>query len=125
MKMPLIYALLPLWAALVACQPSASEVEADLMERHDKAMQQTGQLYELRNKIGTATPATAPYLHGLLAADNAMMRWMHRYHPDTTAAEVQRLAYFLEQQSQLAAVEKQLQTTIDSASLFVKQNPSQ
>ncbi len=113
--------------ALAACQPSPEQqartaraaAENELMDRHDAAMQQTGRLFELKHKIGPATPAAAPYLHGLQAADHAMMAWMNRYQPDTTAPEAQRLAYLQQQQTALLAVEKQLRGTIDSASAFV------
>ena len=118
---------------LVACQPSASTSTADpvaaaetnLMDRHDTLMARTARLYELRQKLATpplkADPRSATAVHGLLAADAAMMDWMHHYQaPDTTAPAAQRLAYFQTQSQQLASVEKQMQGTIDSATALVK-----
>ena len=121
-------------AGLAACSPAtapatpaaqAKAAEDHLMDRHDSAMAQVGHLFELRAKIGTAKPANAaPYLHGLVAADGAMMAWMHAYHaPDSTAPAPQRLAYLQQQQARLDAVEKHLRGTIDSAAALLKQAP--
>jgi hypothetical protein len=118
---------------LAGCQPSASTpatnpaaaAETNLMDRHDTLMVRMGRLYELRQQLAApslkADPRTAPTVRRLLAADAAMMNWMHQYQaPDTTAAPAQRLAYFQAQSQQLAAVEKQMQGTIDSATALVK-----
>ncbi len=121
-------------AGLAACSPAtkpdspadaARAAESQLMDRHDSVMAQAGRLFELREKIAAAKPANAaPYLRGLQAADGAMMAWMHAYHaPDSTAPAPQRLAYFQQQQQKLAAVEKHMHGTIDSAAALLKQAP--
>ena len=123
-------------AGLAACSPtttaadapaaSARAAETLLMDRHDSVMTQTGHLYELRQQIATAKPANpGPYVHGLQAADNAMMTWMHGYHaPDTaTTPAPARLAYIQQEQVKLQAVEKQMRGTIDSAAALLKQAP--
>ncbi len=122
-------------AGLAACSPtttadapaaSARAAENLLMDRHDSVMAQAGRLFELRQQIATAKPANpGPYMHGLQAADNAMMAWMHGYHaPDTaTTPAPARLAYIQQQQTKLEAVEKQMHGTIDSAAALLKQAP--
>jgi hypothetical protein len=104
----------------------ASAAEMALMARHDSLMAQMDQLFQLKAKINaTKSPAAGPYLRGLAAADEAMMRWMRQYKaPDTTAAPAARLAYFQQQQQVLAGVRQQFRATIDSASLFIKQHPA-
>ena len=119
---------------LTACSPSAQKkplsaaatAEKSLMARHDSLMAKTDLLFSLKTKIAaTQSPATAPYLRGLAAADAAMMDWMHRYHaPDTTAAPAIRLAYFQQQQQVLARVREHFRTTIDSATLFISRHPA-
>ena len=120
--------------AVSSCSPAtkpdspaaaARAAESQLMDRHDSVMAQAGRLFELREQIATAKPANAaPYLRGLQAADGAMMAWMHAYHaPDSMAPAPQRLAYFQQQQQKLAAVEKRMHGTIDSAAALLKQAP--
>ncbi|MBD2768110.1 hypothetical protein IC235_09430 [Hymenobacter sp. BT664] len=137
MKFPLTNALraalLAGAATLAACpapapprQPSpAQAAQRALMARHDSLMARMDQLYALKAKISAAhAPAAGPYLRGLVAADAAMMHWMHQYHaPDTTGAPAARLAYFQQQQQVLAEVSRQFQATIDSATLFLQQLP--
>ena len=104
----------------------ASAAEMALMARHDSLMAQTDQLYTLKGKLsGYHTEAAAPYIHGLLAADAAMMAWMHQYKaPDSTVASATRLAYFQEQQQVLAGVRRQFRTALDSARQFTTQHPA-
>jgi hypothetical protein len=104
----------------------AAAAEMALMNRHDSLMAETSQLYELKAKLSaTRSPATAPYVHGLLAADAAMMDWMHHYKaPDTTAAAAARITYFEQQQQILAGVRRQYRATIDSATRFISQHPA-
>jgi hypothetical protein len=130
--------LLPAVALLAfglnACSPAAEQeqqspvaaAEEAVMVRHDSLMAQMDQVMMFKEKLKAArTPAADPYLHGLLAADNAMMTWMHAYQtPDTTVAEAQRLAYFQQQQQILENVEKQQRASLDSAAAFVKQLPA-
>jgi hypothetical protein len=104
----------------------ASAAEMALMDQHDSLMAQTSQLYELKAKLsGYHSEAPAPYIHGLLAADKAMMSWMHQYKaPDTTAAPATRLAYFQQQKQILDAVQRQYKATIDSATRFHAAHPA-
>lgn len=97
-----------------------------LMARHDSLMAQQDQLFALKAKITAAkSPAAGPYLRGLVAADNAMMDWMHKYKaPDSTATDEARLAYYQQQQQILGGVSRRYRATMDSASLFIKQLPA-
>lgn len=103
----------------------ASTAEMTLMNQHDSLMAQTAQLYALKSKLsGYHSEAAAPYIHGLLAADAAMMGWMHGYKtPDTTAAPTARLTYFQQQQRVLDAVRRQYRATLDSSIRFTTQHP--
>ncbi|MEL5993057.1 hypothetical protein [Hymenobacter segetis] len=103
-----------------------SAAEMALMNQHDSLMAQTSQLYELKAKLsGYHSEAPAPYIHGLLAADKAMMSWMHQYKaPDTTATAATRLAYFQQQKLILDAVQRQYKATIDSATRFHNEHPA-
>ncbi|MBJ6109942.1 hypothetical protein JAO73_13045 [Hymenobacter sp. BT523] len=104
----------------------ASAAEMALMNRHDSLMAETSKLYEYKAKLsGYHTEAAAPYIHGLLAADAAMMDWMHQYKaPDTTAAPAARVAYFRQQQEILAGVSRQYRATLDSAQRFTTEHPA-
>ena len=104
----------------------ASAAEMALMDQHDSLMAQTSKLYEFKAKLsGYHTEATAPYIHGLLAADAAMSSWMHQYKaPDTTAVPASRLAYFQQQQQILNAVQRQYKATLDSATRFTSAHPA-
>ncbi|GAB3572074.1 hypothetical protein GCM10027345_02330 [Hymenobacter daeguensis] len=97
-----------------------------LMATHDSLMLQTDKLMALKTKLsGYHTEAAAPYIHGLLAADAAMMAWMHQYKaPDTTAAPATRLAYFRQQQQVLDAVGRQYNSALDSATKFHTEHPA-
>ena len=105
---------------------SASSAEMALMDQHDSLMAQTSKLYEFKAKLsGYHSEAAAPYIHGLLAADAAMMGWMHQYKAlDTTAAPAARVAYFRQQQQVLEAVQRQYKTTLDSATHFTTEHPA-
>ena len=101
----------------------ATAAEMTDMAHHDSLMAQTDQLFSLKAEIAAAhSPAAAPYLRGLAAADAAMMDWMHQYRaPDSTAAAATRLAYFQQQQQVLRNVSRQYRATMDSAALFISQ----
>ena len=104
----------------------ATAAEMAVMARHDSLMAQTDQLYSLKARLSaTRSPAAAPYVRGLVAADAAMMDWMHQYKaPDSTATPAARLAYFEQQQQVLAGVRRQYRATMDSATLFINQHPA-
>lgn len=95
----------------------AHALEDSLMAHHELAMQQTEQLFALKDQLTKAKVlAGTPILTKMQAADRAMMTWMHQYQaPDSTAPAPQRLAYLQDQQKQLSAVEQQLRTVLDSA----------
>ena len=103
----------------------ASAAEMALMSKHDSLMAQTDQLMKLKGKLsGYHTEAAAPYIHGLQAADNAMMSWMHQYKAsDSTATPEARLAYFEQQQQLLKGVQGQFRSSLDSATRFITQHP--
>lgn len=104
----------------------ASAAEMALMASHDSLMFQTDELMTLKGKLsGYHSEAPAPYIHGLAAADNAMMAWMHQYKaPDSTATPAARLAYFQEQQQVLAGVRRRFRSSLDSATKFQAQHPA-
>ncbi|WP_201981982.1 hypothetical protein [Hymenobacter rubidus] len=104
----------------------ASAAEMALLNQHDSLMARTQQLYMYKSKLaGYHTEAAAPYIHGLLAADGAMLAWMHQYKaPDTTAAPATRLAYFQQQRRVLDAVSQQFSSSIDSATRFTAAHPA-
>ena len=109
-----------------AAPSPASAAEIALMATHDSLMFQTDELMALKGKLsGYHSEAPAPYIHGLAAADNAMMAWMHQYKaPDSTATPAGRLAYFQQQQQQLAVVRRLFRSSLDSASKFPAQHPA-
>lgn len=104
----------------------ASAAEMALMAAHDSLMFQTDELMARKAKLsGYHSEAPAPYIHGLAAADNAMMAWMHQYKaPDSTATPEARLAYFRQQQQQLAVVRGMFRSSLDSAAKFQAANPA-
>lgn len=112
-------------AATPAAQAQA--LEDTLMAHHDRAMNQTEQLFELKARLtaAKASAATAPVLARMQAADQAMMNWMHHYQaPDSTAPAPQRLTYLQAQRQQLAGVERRLRGALDSARAALHQLPA-
>ena len=103
----------------------AQAAEDSVMARHDRLMGQSEQVVELAAKLQASAHPPRPLLAKLQAADQAMMTWMHQYQaPDSTAPAPQRLAYLRDQQQQLAAIEKQLTTALDSAKAAVGRVPA-
>ena len=104
----------------------ASAAEMALMATHDSLMFRTDELMAAKGKLaGYHSEAPAPYIHGLAAADNAMMAWMHQYKaPDSTATPEARLTYFEQQQQQLATVRRLFRSSLDSATQFQAQHPA-
>lgn len=112
-------------AATPAAQAQA--LEDTLMAHHDRAMNQTEQLFELKAKLtaAKAPTVTTPVIAKMQAADQAMMNWMHHYQaPDSAAPASQRLTYLQDQQRQLAGVERRLRGAIDSANTALHQLPA-
>ena len=96
-----------------------------LMHRHDRLMNQTEQLIALAARLNAQPKPPRPLLSRMQAADNAMMNWMHQYSPPDSAAPVQqRLSYLQNQQHQLAQVEQQVKSVLDSAALAARQLPA-
>ena len=110
-----------------ASADQARALEDTLMAHHDRAMNQTEKLFELKAKLTAAkVPAvTTPVIAKMQAADQAMMNWMHHYQaPDSAAPASQRLTYLKEQQQQLAGVERRLRGALDSAQATLHQLPA-
>lgn len=109
-----------------AAPSPASAAEIALMATHDSLMFQTDKLMTLRGKLSDShSEAPTPYIHGLAAADNAMMAWMHQYQaPASTATPAARLAYFQRQQQVLAGVRRLFRSSLDSATKFNAQHPA-
>lgn len=109
-----------------AAPSPATAAEMALMATHDSLMFQTDELMALKGKLaGYHSEAAAPYIHGLTAADNAMMAWMHQYQaPNSTATAAARLAYMQQQQQQLAGVRRMFRSALDSATKFQAQHPA-
>jgi hypothetical protein len=102
-----------------------SAAQMKLLSQHDTLMAHTPKLYAFKAKLsGYHSEAAAPYIHGLLAADAAMMTWMHQYKPDTSATPAARLAYLQQQQQILDAVARQYKSTLDSATRFTTEHPA-
>ena len=95
----------------------ATVLDSVINQRHMLAMQQTEQLFALRDQLVKAgVSPKAPVLANMQTADRAMMTWMHTYQPpDSSAPAPQRLAYLQDQQKQLTGIEQQLKTALDSA----------
>ena len=104
----------------------ATAAEMALMATHDSLMFQTDELFALKSQlVGAHTEAAAPYIHGLMAADHAMMAWMHQYKaPDSTATPAARLAYFEQQRQVLGSVRLHYHTALDSANRFRTAHPA-
>ncbi|MET4072829.1 hypothetical protein [Hymenobacter sp. UYCo722] len=109
-----------------AAPSPASAAEMALMATHDSLMFQTDELMALKGKLsGYHSEAPAPYIHGLAAADNAMMAWMHQYKAsDSAATPASRLAYLQQQQQVLAGVRRLFRSSLDSATKFQAQHPA-
>ena len=109
-----------------AAPSPASAAEIALMATHDSLMFRTDELMSLKGKLaGFHSKASAPYIHGLAAADNAMMAWMHQYQaPASTATPAARLAYFQRQQQVLAGVRRLFRSSLDSATKFNALHPA-
>lgn len=138
LPLPLCAALLLAGAALPGCNgpstateqaPATPEAQAQaaqdsLMAHHDRLMGRADQLIALAARLQASPQPPRPLLARLQAADDAMMSWMHQYSPpDSTAPAPQRLAYLQNQQRQLATVEKQLTSALDSAAILAKGLP--
>ena len=92
--------------------------EQQLMARHDELMARMDELYTLRQQVAKAadTVAAGRQRRALLAADGAMMQWMHQYHrPADTTRHERAMAYLARQQHRIDSVGVLMQQSIDSA----------
>lgn len=102
-------------------------VQDSLMQQHERLMGRDEQLIALAARLNATPQPPRALLARISAADNAMMSWMHQSHdtaPDSTAPVAQRLAYFQNQQRQLAAIAQQLGSAYDSAAAAAKTLPA-
>lgn len=96
-----------------------------MLAKHDELMAQMDQLTVLRQQLqktpGPDTVAAGRQRRALLAADAAMMDWMHRYRkPADSVAVARRLTYFATQEKKIDSVAGLFRTSIDSARLLVQ-----
>lgn len=130
-KIPRISILLLALAGLPGClsllsdEQKAEAAEKAVLARHDELMAQMDQLTILRQQLqqtpGPDTTAASRQRRALLAADAAMMDWMHRYRkPADTVAVARRLSYFAAQQHTMDSVATLFRTSQDSARLLLK-----
>ncbi|WP_375434399.1 hypothetical protein [uncultured Hymenobacter sp.] len=131
MKKLCLLLLLPLLIGLPAClslqsdEQKAEAAEKAMLAKHDELMAQMDQLTVLRQQIqktpGPDTVAAGRQRRALLAADAAMLNWMHRYRkPADTVAVARRLDYFAGQQKKIDSVASLFRTSINSARLLVQ-----
>ena len=129
-KLRLLF-LLPLVAWLPAClslqsdEQKAEAAEKAVLAKHDALMADLDQLVTLRQQLqsgpGPDTVAAGRQRRALLAANAAMLDWMHRYRkPTDTVAVARRLRYFAGQQEKIDSVAILFRTSIDSARLLVQ-----
>ncbi|GAA3932994.1 hypothetical protein [Hymenobacter algoricola] len=132
MKTPSFFAALSGLTLLVlgACnsQPTpaqqADQAEKTMLASHDSLMSRMDELYDLRQQLqaapGLDSVAAGRHRRALLAADAAMMDWMHRYHrPADSVTVPRRLAYFAAQQRRIDSVAQLMTRSLDSARLVL------
>ncbi|RYU81251.1 hypothetical protein [Hymenobacter persicinus] len=116
--------------ALAACHSGPTpEHQAELAEKavlasHDTLMARMDELYDLRQQLQKVnlpdTALTARRGRALLAADAAMMDWMHQYHrPADSVVVPRKLAYFAAQQRKIDSVAQLMTLSLDSARQLV------
>jgi len=122
-RFPLLFLSGLLLAGLPAClsleseEQKAEAAERAVLARHDELMAKMDQLYDLRQQLQKAslpdTTVAGQRSRSLLAADAAMMGWMHQYRKPTAAD--QQLIYFQKQQRFIDSVGVLMEHSIDSA----------
>lgn len=121
----------PLLAALLAgCSPAgpgqadtpatpeaqAKVLEDSVLASHERLMSRADQVVALAAQLQARPQPPRALLARIQTTDQAMMTWMHQYQaPDSTAPAPQRLAYLQGQRQQLATLEHDLGTALDSA----------
>jgi hypothetical protein len=116
---------LPACLSLQSDEQKGEAAEKAMLAKHDELMAQMDQLTVLRQQLQKAptpdTVAAGRQRRALLAADAAMMNWMHRYRkPADTVAVARRLDYYAGQQKKIDSVAGLFRTSIDSARLLLQ-----
>ncbi|WP_143436569.1 hypothetical protein [Hymenobacter crusticola] len=117
--------VLPACLSLESEEQKAETAEKAVLGKHDELMGKMDQLYDLRQQLQKAslpdTVEAGQRRRSLLAADAAMMSWMHQYHkPAASVAADQQLAYFQKQQQFIDSVGVLMEHSIDSAQRVLK-----
>lgn len=125
---------LPLLALLAAgCLQLQSDAEKQalaheqLMARHDELMARMDELYQLRQQLGRLpdTATAGRRRRALLAADHAMMDWMHQFRkPADTLAHERAMTYYGRQQHRIDSVGVLMTHSIDSARAVLSAAPA-
>lgn len=121
-------------ALLTGCNngPSAQEQKAELegqvMQVHDEAMDKMGQVYRLRRDLRTLRDTLEAqqadtamlqklqqHLQLLSKADEAMMDWMHQYHAPDSMAHQQAMDYLHQEQEKITIVNARMDSAIAAA----------
>lgn len=117
--------------AAAAPAGAIGKMEAQIMDLHEKTMQDMDSLVALKKSlkaIGARTIITKPdadsieaNLHRLQKADDDMMDWMNQYNePDKKMAEDKATAYLTDQMKRIQDVYAEVQHSMQYASAFVK-----
>ncbi|AIZ64108.1 hypothetical protein PK28_11105 [Hymenobacter sp. DG25B] len=127
---PAALLLLPL---LAACSPSAdapaqeAAAEKRVLAAHDSLMMRMDQLYTKRQELQKAalpdTAAAGRQKRALLAAEAAMMDWMHQYRrPADTVGHLRKMVYYTVQQHRIDSVAQLMNTSLDSAEALLQRH---
>ncbi|MCR5889804.1 hypothetical protein LRS06_18920 [Hymenobacter sp. J193] len=120
---------------LTACSSSpnpaeqVTAAEQRVLASHDSLMARMDQLYSRRQQL-QALPAADSAGAGarrraLLAAESAMMSWMHQYRkPADTMAPARQLTYFARQQQRIDSVGLLMNSSLDSAQALLPAAPT-
>ncbi|QDA61698.1 hypothetical protein [Hymenobacter jejuensis] len=122
----LLIAVLPGCLSLQSDEQKEEEAEKSVLAKHDELMAQMDQLYTLRQQLQKAPVSYMAVVsqrrRSLLAADAAMMGWMHQYRkPADTVAHESKMKYFEAQRTKIDSVARVMRGSIDSAQLVLKQ----
>jgi hypothetical protein len=129
---PAALLLLPL---LASCSPSAdapaqeAAAEKRVLAVHDSLMLRMDQLYTSRQELQKATAldtaAAGRQKRALLAAEAAMMNWMHQYRrPADSVGHLRKMVYYTVQQHRIDSVAQLIRTSLDSAQALLKRQAS-
>ncbi|WP_303311719.1 hypothetical protein [Hymenobacter sp. BT730] len=129
-----IFRTAPLFLALLlaACSPSAdapaqeAAAEKRVLAVHDSLMAQMDQLYTRRQELQKVTTLDTAIAgrqkKALLAAEAAMMNWMHQYRrPADTVGHLPKMVYYTVQQHKIDSVAHLMHASLDSADILLRQ----